>query len=105
MALSTIEQLTVQFYEWEKRGRGWFVFNSPVDLEPPFDPFYYHVQPRTSIDDGVRPGVFDGLKKMFGSKQKELPPAPAYEMEAIDYTPGGPPHVFTVSLPNQWLKS
>ncbi|MFQ5538730.1 MAG: helicase HerA domain-containing protein [Gemmatimonadota bacterium] len=33
------EQLVVDFYAWERRGRGWWIWPEPVELEPPFRPF------------------------------------------------------------------
>ncbi len=36
------ELLTQQFYDWEIRGRGWTVYDAPVELEPPFRPFEGH---------------------------------------------------------------
>jgi len=51
----TSDALTNQFYAWESRCRGWNAFPYPVDLEPPFTPFYYHEVPNTlnrKIDDG-----------------------------------------------------
>ena len=32
------EELTEQFYSWERRGRGWQLSPCPVVLEPPFAP-------------------------------------------------------------------
>jgi len=53
---SVHEQLSEQFYKWEKRGRGWQVFDEPVMPEPPFRPFYDHYLPETApVDDGRRP--------------------------------------------------
>ena len=51
------EQLALQFYQWERRGRGWRVWRHPVELEPPFVPFYGHhiFQPTAPVDDGHRP--------------------------------------------------
>src|SRR5690242_8023039 len=47
--------LTRQFYEWEQRGRGWSLWDSPVDLEPPFRPFFHKVpQLSSQTDDGRR---------------------------------------------------
>jgi Type IV secretion-system coupling protein DNA-binding domain len=48
------ERLTLQFYRWEKRGRGWAVFPYPVLLEPPFRRFLGHFLMPTPapIDDG-----------------------------------------------------
>src|SRR2546427_353917 len=47
------ELLTQQFYDWELRGRGWTVWDQPVELEPPFRPFEGHYAPRIVQDDGV----------------------------------------------------
>jgi hypothetical protein len=53
---SVHEQLTAQFYTWEKRGRGWCVFPEPVNPEPPFVPFNGHYLPETPVrDDGRKP--------------------------------------------------
>ena len=47
------EKLTRQFYQWERRGRGWQVFDRPVSPEPPFLPFYGHYVPEAPlVDDG-----------------------------------------------------
>lgn len=51
----SLEQLlTEQFYRWERRGRGWQTWPYPVDLEPPFRPFFGHflTTNRTRVDDG-----------------------------------------------------
>lgn len=37
--ISRAEHLTAAFYEWERRGRGWYVWDNPVELEPPFSRF------------------------------------------------------------------
>jgi hypothetical protein len=53
---SVHEDLSAQFYTWEKRGRGWSVFPEPVVPEPPFVPFNGHYLPETPvIDDGRKP--------------------------------------------------
>ena len=77
-SLSSAEALTRQFYEWERRGRGWTVWNRPVALEPPFRPFFDHfIQGPVAapIDDGRKPTVlssfFDGL---FKSRDTLSPP-------------------------------
>jgi len=48
------EFYTAQFYNWEFRGRGWFVAEHAVQLEPPFIPYYRHGYPGNNpiIDDG-----------------------------------------------------
>ena len=53
--VSLSESLTRQFYDWERRGRGWQVWDGPVELEPPFRPFSYRLaQFGQPIDDGRR---------------------------------------------------
>jgi len=68
ITLTLAEQLTQQFYEWECRGRGWLLWDEPVDLEPPFRPIYYYLPESRVIDDGRHPtwlsAVVEGL---FGS--------------------------------------
>lgn len=50
---SRVERLTREFYEWEIHGRGWDLWERPVELEPPFRPFYRHwTPPDKRIDDG-----------------------------------------------------
>jgi hypothetical protein len=56
------ERLTAQFYAWEKRGRGWQVWDCPVDLEPPFRPFFFHsVTPGPVFDDARKPTFWSSL--------------------------------------------
>lgn len=72
------ERLTAQFYAWERRGRGWQLWNYPVELEPPFRPFYLHSLPTPpAADDSRKPtslSIFvDGL---LGQKRPSPPPQP-----------------------------
>jgi hypothetical protein len=63
------EQLTEQFHQWERRGRGWQVFDEPVCPEPPFRPFEGHYQPPTpAIDDGLRPTFLSSLVQKLSGK-------------------------------------
>jgi len=85
------QQLTSRFYEWEERGRGWHVFDFPVDLEPDFYPFFGHYIPAPPvIDDGKRPGLFSTIASLFKNTTEdvyetdsdtftEIPPVTAYE--------------------------
>jgi hypothetical protein len=60
--LSPDEQLAEQFYSWELRGRGWQVWDQPVDLEPPFEPFFGHyVSGREVADDGRKHTILSWL--------------------------------------------
>ena len=59
---SLSDQLTEQFYLWEQRGRGWQLWDSPVELEPPFEPFHlYFPQVHPPFDDGRRPTILSSL--------------------------------------------
>jgi len=89
------ERITTSFAAWETRGRGWTVAPYPVELEPPFRPFFLlpaPEEPLHPIDDGVRPTFLSALSEsvtaFFAGKripETELPtfeedaPFPAYE--------------------------
>jgi DNA helicase HerA-like ATPase len=74
MNLDQIEKLTLDFYEWERRGRGWDIWPFPVELEPPFVPFYYHyVQHPAPVDDGRKPTFLSKIADMItGSSSQEV---------------------------------
>lgn len=63
MIPSVVEQLTLNFYLWERRGRGWDVWDYPVNLEPPFKPFGFHSVQTSEIqfDDGRKPTFLSSL--------------------------------------------
>lgn len=62
------EALTRCFYQWERRGRGWNVYDYPVELEPPLVPlFFADDQPIT--DDGRQETFFSRL--LGGSHQEQ----------------------------------
>src|SRR5712691_6298142 len=60
---SPAELLTEQFYSWERRGRGWRVWDRAVDIEPAFVPFRFHWAhgERTELDDGRQPTLLSRL--------------------------------------------
>ncbi|HEX8264568.1 MAG TPA: hypothetical protein VF596_04025 [Pyrinomonadaceae bacterium] len=65
------EYLSRSFYEWKRRG--WLLFSYPVDLEPPFRPFYLTALNNFPIiDDGRVPSLFnrlaDGLRGKSANK-------------------------------------
>lgn len=64
------EYFTYQFYTWEYRGRGWFVADIPVHLEPPFIPFIRHLPQPTYIDDGKRPTLVSNLMEWIRGKKR-----------------------------------
>ncbi len=83
------ERLTAQFYEWERRGRGWQVSEHPVELEPPFRPFLFHyAESPPAVDDGRRPTFLSALFESFsgashGEKARAIQPVPAFEPEEL----------------------
>ncbi|MGH7788132.1 MAG: type IV secretory system conjugative DNA transfer family protein [Candidatus Binatia bacterium] len=88
--LSLTEQLTRQFYDWERRGRGWQVYNTPVDLEPPFEPFFRHapfVSPARPPDNGRKETFasrFVGrLKSYWTAPAASDAPIPTEEQEEV----------------------
>jgi hypothetical protein len=93
MSRSLGERLTARFYEWETRGRGWSVFEMPVDPEPSFFTFFGHFAPQAPvIDTGKRPGILGGLADLFFGSEKavhvpepqtftEIPPVQAHMFE------------------------
>ena len=78
--------LTRQFYDWERRGRGWTVWSEPVDLEPAFRPFVGHYILRSSVpDDGqFETGLSrfaDSFRRLLGRKDERREPPPIEEPE------------------------
>lgn len=101
MTLSLTTRLTNQFYEWEKRGRGWEVFETPLDLEPPFVPFFFHVAHTEYIDDGKRSTVFSAIVDFFRGNtasriQEEISDEP---LEPFPFLNDSPLRVISISLP------
>lgn len=87
---TSAEQLTAQFYEWEQRGRGWIVASVPVELEPPFHPFFFKSpRPVTIADDTKRHSAFSWVKSLLVGSEKALE-----ESEADTKEPEIPPFAF-----------
>jgi hypothetical protein len=84
MSYALSEYLTAQFYAWEVRGRGWELFDQPVELESDFIPFFGHFSPMTpaKIDDGKRPRFFPKLQETLGLFKK--PVGASYDEEVFD---------------------
>jgi hypothetical protein len=85
---SVHEQLTEQFYGWERRGRGWAVFQEPVYPEPPFIPFLGHyVSNAPTVDDGRKPTILSSFVQKLSRKltteptPEPTPPPPENESE------------------------
>ncbi len=70
MSNLSVERVTTNFYVWEQRGRGWDVWDSPVELEPPFEPFSHSHLSAYAVDDGRKPTTLskfaDSVKRLIG---------------------------------------
>lgn len=79
MSTTLSERLTERFYDWEVRGRGWYVYDAPVTPEPPFKPFIGHyvdlVAP-SAVDDGREHTRISALVETVSSWFKAKPPKP-----------------------------
>lgn len=102
--LTLEERLAAQFYEWERRGRGWQLWSYPVELEPPFRPFLFHyVNPGPSVDDARRPTALSSFVDGIFGRSPALPaPAPIEKEPDPDPEPlfaEGAPVEFQIALP------
>ncbi|WP_417198086.1 type IV secretory system conjugative DNA transfer family protein [Bizionia sp.] len=69
--MNASEQTTLNFYNWEYRFRGYYHFDTPVDIETPYIPFRHATCSKTPIvDDGRVPSLFKQVTKLL-SPQKE----------------------------------
>jgi len=110
-APTRVEQLTAQFYGWEVRGRGWWLWPYAADLEPPFVPFVLHDVPlaQRPTDDARKPTVLSELWDFIrGRAAAPAPPVAAapsvldpdlLDVAAEPYTPEGALLEFQVSVP------
>ena len=84
---SAHEHFSEQFQRWEKRGRGWQVFDYPIYPEPPFVPLIYRSMTEApAVDDGRRPTL---LSSLFRKITAPLP-LPDQETEPEDDPPPTP---------------
>lgn len=102
MPLTASERATVQFYEWERRGRGWDMYDSPVQLEPRYYPLLRQPSPYDVLDDGQRPTLFSRLYDTFFGRSVVVQ-EPEHDEEhvpdAFDFHDIHGLSVFHVSLP------
>lgn len=72
MSASASDIATHEFYTWERRGRGWDVYDAAVELEPTFIPFTHHYYPTQTnyIDDGKKPKLLGRLFNWIISTDK-----------------------------------
>jgi len=62
------EQATVNFYNWEYRGRGYYHFDEQVGIEPPYIPFRFKSYSDVSmVDDGKMPSLMEWISTLIKS--------------------------------------
>lgn len=95
------ELVTESFYAWEVRGRGWTEASYPVDLEPPYRPFFILQHGEAgSFDDGRRPTILGRAFRWIWSWLRPPPPSaelPSFE-EQEPFPQGEPPSLATLRL-------
>lgn len=101
------EQLTRDFYRWEKRCRGWQFWWDVVELEPVYEPFFYHQIPfQPVVDDGRRPTFLSSLverikRRLTGTAKTEQAYDPSLfweEPEPLVFDDSSVLHENTISL-------
>lgn len=71
--MTASEASTLHFYQWEHRNRGYYFFDSPVDIEPPYVPFYHKaISDSPAIDDGRVPSIFENIVNAFKTPKPEV---------------------------------
>ena len=66
------EQATLNFYKWDYRYRGYYLFETPVELEPPYKSRYQLSQTsKKYTDDGKVPSLFKKIENFFASSKDE----------------------------------
>lgn len=104
--MSLSDTLTKQFYEWEKRGRGWQRADYPVDLEPPFVPFFRHDASEEIIDDGKHATFLSAIADLFKQKAAAAPIATEKpEQEPFPFTDTSPLRIYSATLPQHFKQS
>ncbi len=99
------ELLTHNFYDWEKRGRGWYFFNEPVELEPEFVPFFPFERTIDIPDDALKPSYFGAvgylLTKVLGGAPKAEAEIerPSTDVQAYYQVSDEPLCGFSISFP------
>lgn len=82
----SVEQLE-QFESWELTTRGYRIWPYSVDLEPPYSPLLDRLRPATTnLDDGRRPGLFQGWNTKVRPQEPQTPEEPQAVPQGYDPT-------------------
>jgi len=101
--MNRVEALTTHFYTWERRCRGWELYPYAVDLEPTFEPFFYHEVTEASpiVDDSLRPTIINRLIKVLFTSKQNTPNLNTKDdsLEPYPFTDDAPLIALSISLP------
>jgi hypothetical protein len=67
--MNIAERATLSFYEWDYRHRGYYFYDTPVGIEPPYAPYYIPVL-KTVTDDSKVPSFFGQIKSLFHKEEQ-----------------------------------
>ena len=73
--MTASEAATINFYRWEYRHRGYYHFDTPIDIEYQYLPFEHSSHQSVPVqDDGRLPSLFQSIGKfLIPSTKKEEP--------------------------------
>lgn len=65
--------LTKRFYDFDKLGKGWLLYDKPVQLEPPFTPFVGHfTNDGQFYDDGIEHTLISKAISLFTKRKRQM---------------------------------
>lgn len=104
MSATRAKQATDNFYGWERRGRGWYVFDTRVELEPDFVPFFPITPSWTGIDESLKPSIFSRILNFLDSRPPKAAETrsdnpPESILQAFPLTSQEPLESFSISFP------
>jgi hypothetical protein len=76
-----LEERTLHFYRWERRGRGYRSFPYAIALEPPFVPFRFLNRASLGEDDGRHHTALSSFLARLFVREKPSPPPAEEEVE------------------------
>ena len=98
---SLIEQATINFYTWESRGRGYYLFDSPVEIEPPYIPFEYVSTAQSEYYDDGKVTLLGRIKSLVSAEtSKQDSTQESKDILPIAINPQPQLHCIKISFPH-----
>ena len=101
MSLSQSELATLNFYKWEYLHRGYYHFDTPVDIEVPYTRFTHREYISSGVDDGQVPSIWERVAGLVKPKEQEKKQEEAPILEPTLLSPDDVPNLvgFSISFP------